>query len=536
MPTAPSKVRSFLLAVSLLGTVGAGRAAAAPLFDAQNFRPSSTSNGYLNVDSPFVAGHFGGYAGLFLSYAKDPLVLRDANGNIAAGGRVIEHQLGMTLVGAFSLFRRAELGVTLPFVAYQATDGTFVPSGKVAAGAVGDLTVDFKVLAWRRAFSQRRQIGFAILGGVNIPSGKTEAFAGQGGFGAHLRLLLGYMAPRGSVTFSFGANLRESRTFYDLNIGHQITLALAGHVNIVKGLDVLGELVTAIGVGLPKGTSLQAGEAPLELLAGLRYRTKIGLAPTLAAGGGLGQGYGTPVGRVIFGLTYTNRGKNVAFVDTRPSNQRTPTKPPKPEPTEKPIETPKPQPQVTDTDGDGIVDSMDGCPTTKGVMENRGCPDVDADGDGIVDRKDKCPFDPENYNAVDDEDGCDDGGGALVRIEGDIIELKEPINFESGTLFDPKSFRVLDALGNLLRNHTELTKLRIEGHTDNRGGAVENLDLSRDRASTVRRFLVENHRVEGARLIAQGFGADKPIADNKTPQGRTKNRRIDVVILERATP
>ena len=53
-------------------------------------------------------------------------------------------------------------------------------------------------------------------------------------------------------------------------------------------------------------------------------------------------------------------------------------------------------------------------------------------------------------------------------------------------------------------------------------------------ASTVKRFLVENHRIDSKRIIAQGFGADKPIADNKTPQGRTKNRRIDVVILERA--
>lgn len=515
-------------------SLGARTASAAPLFDAQTFRPSSTSNGYLNVDSPFVAGHLGGYAGLFLTYARDPLVLRDANGNVAPNGRVIGDQIGLTLVGALSLFRRAEIGVTLPVIVYQSTDATYAP-GPIAATAVGDITLDFKVLAWRRAWTKKRQLGFGILGGVAFPSGKSDAFAGHGGFGAHVRALLGYSAPRGSISFSFGGNLRESRQFYDLNITHQITLALAGHVNVVKGLDFLAEAVTAIGVGLPKGSSLQSSEAPVEILGGIRYRTALGLAPMIAGGGGIGQGYGTPVGRVIFGVTYTNRGKNIQLVDLRVSNERTPPKPKpvEPEP-QKPIEPQKPQ--VTDTDGDGIVDSMDACPTTKGALENRGCPDVDADGDGIVDRKDKCPFDPENYNGVDDDDGCDDGGGALVRIEGDAVELKEPINFESGTLFEPKSFRVLDALGNLLRNHPELGKVRIEGHTDNRGGVVENLDLSRDRASTVRRFLIENHRVDAARLVAQGFGADKPIADNKTPQGRAKNRRIDVVILERTAP
>lgn len=269
----------------------------------------------------------------------------------------------------------------------------------------------------------------------------------------------------------------------------------------------------------------------MELLGGLRYRTKLGLTPLLAAGGGMGRGYGTPEARIIAGLSFTYPGKKVTFVDRRPPSDRVPLTPPKP--VDKPVEKPTASADV-DTDGDGIVDRIDGCPKQKGVMENRGCPDVDSDGDGIVDRLDKCPFDPENYNALDDDDGCDDGGGPLARIEGDVVEIKDPIGFESGTLFDPKSFKSLDALGNLLRNHPELLKIRIEGHTDNKGSPIENLDLSRDRASTVRRFLIENHRIDGARLVAQGFGADKPIADNKTPQGRAKNRRIEIVIVERA--
>jgi outer membrane protein OmpA-like peptidoglycan-associated protein len=78
--------------------------------------------------------------------------------------------------------------------------------------------------------------------------------------------------------------------------------------------------------------------------------------------------------------------------------------------------------------------------------------------------------------------------------------------------------------------------VRVEGHTDNRGSAIDNLDMSRDRAAAVRRHLIDIGGVDGKRLVAQGFGPDRPIADNKSEAGRAKNRRIDLVIIEKAQP
>lgn len=67
-------------------------------------------------------------------------------------------------------------------------------------------------------------------------------------------------------------------------------------------------------------------------------------------------------------------------------------------------------PEDQDTDGDGIADSKDLCPTEPGLPENQGCPQVvqDKDGDGIQDAVDKCPLDPEDFDGFEDEEGCPD--------------------------------------------------------------------------------------------------------------------------------
>ncbi len=79
-----------------------------------------------------------------------------------------------------------------------------------------------------------------------------------------------------------------------------------------------------------------------------------------------------------------------------------------------------------------------------------------------------------------------------------------------------------------MKNHTEL-KVTIEGHTDNTGNADHNLDLSGRRAESVRNFLVSNG-TDGARIASQGYGQTRPIADNRTAEGKQKNRRVEAVL------
>jgi outer membrane protein OmpA-like peptidoglycan-associated protein len=189
---------------------------------------------------------------------------------------------------------------------------------------------------------------------------------------------------------------------------------------------------------------------------------------------------------------------------------------------------------VDDRHPAGVGAGRDRCPDPAGSPANDGCPDVDSDGDGIVDRVDKCPFDPEVFNDLADDDGCPDPGAALAEVTQDRIALKEPIVFDGKTKIDAKSRHVLNVVAKLLELHPEIKKVRVEGHTDNHGSAIDNLDLSRDRAAAVRHYLVNIGGIDGSRLVAQGFGPDRPIADNRTEAGRAKNRRIEIVIIERA--
>lgn len=90
---------------------------------------------------------------------------------------------------------------------------------------------------------------------------------------------------------------------------------------------------------------------------------------------------------------------------------------------------------------------------------------------------------------------------------------------------------ILDELIGFLKENPTV-KIRIEGHTDSRGGAAENKRLSEDRASTVSSYL-RSHGIAEARLTHQGFGPEKPLASNDTEEGRARNRRTEFVIVSR---
>lgn len=94
----------------------------------------------------------------------------------------------------------------------------------------------------------------------------------------------------------------------------------------------------------------------------------------------------------------------------------------------------------------------------------------------------------------------------------------------------PESTPTLEQIGAMLKDHPEL-RLSIEGHTDAQGETSYNLDLSKRRADAVRDFLVDKLGVDAGRLETAGYGEDRPVADNTTPEGRQQNRRVELVKL-----
>jgi OOP family OmpA-OmpF porin len=83
----------------------------------------------------------------------------------------------------------------------------------------------------------------------------------------------------------------------------------------------------------------------------------------------------------------------------------------------------------------------------------------------------------------------------------------------------------------VLNTRKEIFLIEIAGHTDNVGPADQNRALSQKRAEAVVKYLVDKG-VDKSRLIAKGYGPDKPIADNKDAKGKQKNRRVEFVILK----
>jgi outer membrane protein OmpA-like peptidoglycan-associated protein len=123
-----------------------------------------------------------------------------------------------------------------------------------------------------------------------------------------------------------------------------------------------------------------------------------------------------------------------------------------------------------------------------------------------------------------------DAAGLLAQLEKTGRVAVYGILFDTGkATLRADSEPVLAEIQKLLEANPEL-KLRVEGHTDKVGKAAANLKLSKERAAAVRRWLVKNGVAE-ARLVAEGYGDAKPVAENDTEDGRAKNRRVELARL-----
>ena len=170
-----------------------------------------------------------------------------------------------------------------------------------------------------------------------------------------------------------------------------------------------------------------------------------------------------------------------------------------------------------DTDGDGVIDSDDLCLTVKGLKSMKGCPDTDADG--ITDAEDKCP----TVAGIAANKGCPEIKEEVKKL---FTQALAGIQFETDKdVIKNSSNSILDNVVKVMNDNPSYL-LGIEGHTDNTGDKTKNLSLSQKRADAVKNYLVKKG-IDASRLTAKGFGDTVPVADNKTADGRAKNRRVE---------
>ena len=185
-----------------------------------------------------------------------------------------------------------------------------------------------------------------------------------------------------------------------------------------------------------------------------------------------------------------------------------------------------------DRDGDGIADAQDACPDVKGVKtddpKTNGCPpDPDRDKDGIPNDQDACPDQAGPANKEPKKNGC-----PAVVVTATQIVLNEQVKFATGSAtILAASDPILTQVAKILGDHAEIKKLAVEGYTDNVGSAKMNKDLSARRAASVVAWLTK-HGIDKARLTSAGYGMERPIDTNDTPEGRQNNRRVEMHILE----
>jgi outer membrane protein OmpA-like peptidoglycan-associated protein len=167
-----------------------------------------------------------------------------------------------------------------------------------------------------------------------------------------------------------------------------------------------------------------------------------------------------------------------------------------------------------DSDNDGTPDLLDKCPDAPGPVPDMGCPD--SDEDGTPDHLDKCP----------DEAGPNEGCPAIEKIDEEFLEFAaDNIQFETGrATLKAASYVVLDQVAGILVRYPRY-HLSVEGHTDNVGSNEDNLVLSEERALSCLEYLL-SRGIDPDRMEYRGLGAGKPIADNDSPEGRERNRRV----------
>ncbi|NUP05977.1 MAG: OmpA family protein [Polyangiaceae bacterium] len=476
--------------------LAAGIAAAVVLFEGAAFAQKAE----LDIDrfDPAVTyGSFGGTIegspvrdesdrweiGLLANYAHNPLVVANDAGELDS--TIVGTRLGFDLFASVTIIGPLALGLDIPLFIAQTGDAD--PD----IGGIGDVRLVPKV----RILDDRDSVGLGIVAELRVPSHYGDFSGGARNVVFWPRVILDHAF--GVSGFRMGTNLgvevREGTNFFNVSADSEFTYggALAYRFGGADGKVELG--VEADGaVGL---VEQDVEELPFEISPYLKGDPHPEWEIMGGPGFGVVPGFGEPIVRGYIGFRY--------------------------------------KPTSHDKDYDGVPDDEDKCPDVaenlNGIEDRDGCPDEDGDDDvdGIPNSEDECPDQKETINGVQDEDGCPDGGPAKVIREGGSIVILESIKFRSGSAqIDPESHSVLNQIALVMKANPDIKVVRIEGHTDNTGDHDMNMKLSKDRAESVRVYLVQRG-IKPARLKAEGFGPDRPVVDSDDPASLAKNRRVE---------
>jgi OmpA-OmpF porin, OOP family len=449
---------------------------------------------------------------LAAQYQHDPLVF------VVSGvrqGAVIGPRLSSHLAAAYGLTDDVELALQLPVVLAQVGDDLSTHGIAPVSGTV----LGAPVLQGRFVLARQSPTAVADIGlnvSLALPLGSEAGLSQDPGAGLAFNAGAGFGRDFGSflrVGAEVSAVVRQRNTLSTYaprlidQVGSYFSLGVSAST-LGKGLR--GELSARTLLALTETMSA------VEVLAGARYPLPHNLEVFALAGPGFGHMPGNPLFRAFAGVSYRPFGPAREKEELKSAPEPAPVAP-CPAPAVVVAEAP---PQVMDADHDGIADADDACPNEPGNAAQRGCPPP----------PEPAPAAPPPVASPPPP--AEDESGKLAVLKAGRIEIRDQVRFatsKSEILAD--SFPLLEQVARILKDHPELVRLRISGHTDDRGQRAYNITLSQDRAQAVRRFLIERG-VESSRLDAKGYGPDQPIATNADEAGRQKNRRVEFVSVD----
>ena len=488
-------MRRIALLLLLLPALAVARE---PGVDVQQFKPVSDVQGFVLLHDATQLPQFRPGFNLTLNYGVNPLEVHSPGVGRQFG--ITDGIFGVDATGALGLFDWWEVALHFP-IAQIPVETSFIENvgGKRVGYGIGDIRLETRL---QPLDPETFAVGLSVNPFLTIPSGNERANLGRGRAGGGVRVAVSQSWTRVHFAVNLGWAFYPRATIANLTTGDELTFgAGVGFTPVVDRFHVRLELDGSFTPGPSDKDEERFGDpahTPFEVLASAEYVFPFGLGLRGGVGKGITPGFGATDFRVFVGASYA------IFA---------------------PI----------DRDRDGIADPDDACrrepEDLDGWEDADGCPDPDNDADGFADAADQCPDEGEDRDGFQDADGCPDQKPLAVLTQCKI-EISDKVYFETGKAkILEVSYPLLTTVAQIITDNPDLVeKVIVEGHTDNRGGTKYNKRLSQRRAKAVAKFLRKSG-VDKRRLNHQGYGKEKPIADNATRQGRSKNRRVEFKVL-----